>query len=208
MYDIRTSSVPVVQLFTNTIYFTNTVPQTSVVERVVERPTIVMVTNTITGQQSEQVRTVLVTNIEFKADLQRVVEAIQRIEARTNHVEQHDYKPKAEVATRVRDVGSGLGGLAGPFGAIGGALAGGLYALYGKHRSKKVQGSLVQAIETAREVISATSHGDKMEDAFRTWLMQHQAAAGVIGEVSEIVKTAVNNDTAKAVASDIVKKAT
>lgn len=65
-------------------------------------------------------------------------------------------------------------------------------------------GVLAQIIETAREVMATTPQGAEAADRLSAWMVSHQAETGTIAKISEIVKSAVDNDQAKRAAGQML----
>jgi hypothetical protein len=96
-------------------------------------------------------------------------------------------------------------------GALASLAAAGVLALWGRLRSTnstnaKINGSLVQGIETAKQVLNTTPQGTDLSAALTAWLVKHQSAAGVISQVSQIVDETVDSSAAKDAAALIVSK--
>lgn len=137
--------------------------------------------------------------------------AAVRVEPVTNRVEQYEFVPNANaqlVATTGAAVGTTISPVAG--GVVGAAIMG-LFSLWGWFRSKNTATAnqitaeeLAQIIETGRQILLSLPDGAKYEAAYKDWMVKHQAEAGVIGQVAELVALAVDNDKAKGAAQTIV----
>lgn len=186
LYDVTTNYVPhvIVQQMTN------------YVPVFVERTNTVIVTNAATGLAESVVTRVTLTNLVTLVSLQ------------TNTVTATNYvlAPNAGTEAAIRATASTVGGLAGPFGGLAGALAVGAYHMWASIRNRKVNAALVQGIQTGREILLTTPQGDVAEAKYRTWLMDHQSAAGVIDVVSGLVDKYVDNEAARGAAS-LIKEA-
>ncbi|HEX6827216.1 MAG TPA: hypothetical protein VF077_12935 [Nitrospiraceae bacterium] len=92
-------------------------------------------------------------------------------------------------------------------GGLTAGIIGGIYAAWARRRNAvmagdlstqtAVAGSLVQAVETARELMATTPQGQKAKDAYTKWLMAHQKEAGLFTAVTGLVDTFSDNDAAK-----------
>jgi hypothetical protein len=69
-----------------------------------------------------------------------------------------------------------------------------------------VNEALVQGVETARAVLTATPQGQAIDSQFVKWLMQHQKEAGVFAAVSGLVDQLSNNPAAKLTAQEILER--
>jgi len=186
-FDVTTNFVP--RYVTNQVlvpvFMTNVVTQT------------ITVTNT-TGLVIPQIN----TTYEYKT-----VNQTNTIVA-TNWVEAYDYKPNKTTGT-VATISGTLSNLGIP--GIGGLVTAvllGAAGAYGKMRSTlktsdKINGVLTQGIETAREVISNTPQGQELDAKFKQYLKDHQEAAGVLKQVSNLVADNVNNSAAQGAAAMI-----
>ena len=187
--NVQTNYVPTLALQTNVVTVTNTVVQTITQTNSVGVP--LFVTN-LTSIVTYQTNVVLTTNL---------------------------------VATYSLTPGSTATGAAGVAGTIGNAvmpgtgslISGGLLALLsiflgyrnramsGKNDAlSQAAGVLAQTIETGRELMSSTPQGQKAADAFTQWMISHQLDAGVITQVTQIVKDSVNNQEAQKAADQIL----
>jgi hypothetical protein len=186
-----------VQTVTNTVVVTNSVPQ------VVERVSVVYVTNAATGAVSgyatrEPVATnmvaALVTNFVpvFYTNVVQVPV--------TNLVA----KPEAEAA--IQAAGSVVNTFAPGIGSIVALALGGLYHGYRQVRNRKVNEALVQGVETARAVLTTTPQGQAADAQFVKWLMDHQKGAGVFTTVSGLVEQFTDNPAAKMTAQEIAQR--
>jgi hypothetical protein len=195
--EVTWTNKPVVQVFTNEVVVTNVVPL------VVERTSVVFVTNATTGSVSgyatrEPVATNLVsavvTNVVpvFMTNLVQVPV--------TNLVE------RPEVVAGISAAGSVLNTFMPGVGSIVALALGGLYHGYRKVRNKKVNEALIQGVETAREVLSTTPQGQAADAQFVRWLMQNQKEAGVFTTVASLVEQLSDNPAAKLTAQEILDR--
>jgi hypothetical protein len=91
---------------------------------------------------------------------------------------------------------------------VAGILAGAL-GLWARLRStisrgKTAQVSMAQSIETLLAIIDTTPQGKELTEKLKLKLVQEQAVAGVLREISSIVATHVDNDAAKKAAKLIL----
>ena len=183
--------------------FTNEVVVTKEVPVVVDRTNVVYVTNANTGSVSgyatvepvaTNVVTMVVTNVVpvFMTNLVPV--------AVTNLVE----RPEAVAA--IQATGSILNTFIPGVGSIVALALGGLYHGYRQVRNKKVNEALVQAVETAREVLATTPQGQAADSELVRWLMEHQREAGVFTTVSGLVDQLTDNPAAKLTAQEILER--
>src|SRR5215831_7385786 len=191
------ASEPVVQVLTNTVVVTNTVPF------ILERTNIVYVTNATSGAVSgfatrepiaTNYLTVTATNL-VPVFMTNVVQVPV-----TNLIA----KPEAEAA--ITAVGSVVNTFAPGIGSIVALALGGLYHGYRQVRNRKVNEALVQAVETAREVLGTTPQGKAADAELVKWLMGHQREAGVFTTVSGLVEQLTDNPAARMTAQDILER--
>lgn len=185
---VQTNYAPVLALQTNivTLVQTNTVIQTVTVTNSVGVPVPVFTTN-------------LSTVVSYQTNLVVI----------TNQVPSYTLTPSA-TATGVAGVAGTLGNIAAP--GMGTLITGGLLGLLSiflGFRNRQMNGqndvlsqissTLVQTIETAKELLPKAQ-----QDAFTTWMIKNQATAGVITQVSQIVKDSTSNAEAKVAADEIM----
>jgi len=192
--DVTWSDVPEVQVFTNTVVVTNVVPQ------VVEKTSIVFVTNNVSGAVSGYVaREPVATNMVVAMSTNFVPVFFTNIVQVpvTNLVA----RPEAEAA--IGAAGSVINSFAPGIGSIVALALGGLYHGYRQVRNKKVNEALVQGVETARAVLTTTPQGRAADAQFVKWLMDNQKEAGVFATVSGLVDELSDNPAAKMTAQEI-----
>lgn len=137
----------------------------------------------------------------------KTTNTVVTVEGKTNQVV--SIQPNPVVETQIRAVGGAVGGLWG-LGPLAALLAGSVYHTYCRVRNRNITGALVQEIETARDVLSTTPQGEKLDAAMVDWLKKHQAEAGIAEAVATLLKTTVHNDAAQAlsqITADTIKKA-
>jgi hypothetical protein len=194
--DVTWTNAPVVRVFTNAMVFTNTVPV------VTERTNVVYVTGAdgaVTGYAvREPVATnfvpAVVTNLVpvFMTNLIQV--PVTNLVAR----------PEAEAA--IRAAGTVINAVAPGVGSMVALALGGLYHGYRQVRNRKVNGALVQGVETARAVLTTTPQGQAADAQLVKWLMEHQKEAGVFATVSGLVEQFTDNPAARVTAQEIAER--
>ena len=181
LFNVQTNYVPVVVAQTNiipvTVYRTNEVQQTVTnVQGVLETRTNVLVVPV----------TVYQTNVV----------------ASTNQQAQYNYSP-----------GSGITGVEGGLSAIPvyGTLAStalaGLAAIWGWLRSSKnrsTAANTMQVVETLRQFIKTLPNGTTYDNALMQWAQAHQAEAGVLNNVLNILQSEVSNPNAQFAAQSVI----
>ena len=195
--EVTWTNEPVVQVATNTVVVTNTVPQ------VVERTSVVYVTNTVTGAVSgyatrEPVATNMVATVLTNFVPVYYTNIVQV--PVTNLVA----KPEAEAA--ISAAGSVVNTFAPGVGSILALALGGLYHGYRQARNRKVNEALIQGVETARAVLTTTPQGQAADAQFVKWLMDHQKEAGVFTTVSGLVEQLTDNPAAQMTAQEIAQR--
>jgi len=195
--EVTWTNAPMVQVFTNTVVVTNSVPV------VIERTNIVFVTNAVSGAVAgyavrEPVATNMVTAIVTNVVPVYMTNIVQV--PVTNLVA----KPEAEAA--ISAAGSVVNTLAPGIGSIVALALGGLYHGYRQLRNRKVNEALVQGVETARAVLTTTPQGHAADAQFVKWLMDHQKEAGVFATVSALVDQVSDNPAAKMTAQEIAAR--
>ncbi len=180
-----TTNPPVIAVVTNlvpvTIYKTNEVVQTVTnLQNVVEFKT-------------NFVPVAVSTNIEVRATLV------------TNQPETYNLTPKPEAIQPIQNVGGLIGNLFGAGGLVTTAI-GAAFSLWGFMRSKKTYATatdLAQIIETCRSFVRQLPNGASYDTALVNFMVQHQAEAGTINQVAQIVAGEVNTSDAQVAAEHI-----
>ena len=195
--EVTWTNAPVVQVVTNTVVVTNLVPQ------IVERTSVVYVTNSATGAVSgyvarEPVATNMVT-MTFTNFVPIFYTNVVQVPV-TNLV------AKPEVLATINATGSVLNTFMPGIGSILALALGGLYHGYQQVRNRKVNEALVQGVETARAVLTTTPQGQAVDAQFVKWLMDHQKEAGVFTTVSALVDQLSDNPAAKMTAQEIAQR--
>ena len=196
--EVTWTNAPVVQVVTNTVVVTNLVPQ------VVERTSVVYVTNAVSGAVSgyatrEPVATNLVTAV--------VTNFVPVFYTNVVQVPVTNLVAKPEALATIEATGSIVNTFAPGIGSILALALGGLYHGYRQLRNRRVTEALVQGVETARAVLTTTPQGQAADAQFVKWLMEHQKEAGVFTTVSGLVEQLSDNPAAKMTAQEIIARA-
>jgi hypothetical protein len=195
--EVTWTNQPVVEVVTNTVVVTNLVPQ------VVERTSVVYVTNAVSGAVSgyatrEPVATNIVTAV--------VTNLVPVFYTNIVQVPVTNLVAKPEVLAAFDAVGSVTNTFLPGIGSILALALGGLYHGYRQVRNRKVNEALVQGVETARAVLTTTPQGQAVDAQFVKWLMDHQKEAGVFTTVSGLVEQLSDNPAAKLTAQEIAQR--
>lgn len=174
---------------------------TNIVNEVVPQYVLVNVTNT-----DHTVQITTLTNF-IPVPMPQVV-LVSVTNAVTNFVE----TPKQTVTDTIQAGGSVLNTFLPGVGGIISTVAVGLLGLWAKIRSTKnlndVAGTLTQSIETARSIIKSLPNGAAIGQQFDTFLVQHQADANVLSQITKIVNDTVSAGDAQSKASELLTLAT
>ncbi len=94
-------------------------------------------------------------------------------------------------------------GVGGPIasGAVGLLLA--AWAWFRGSKQSATANNLAQTIEVARELLKSLPNGAGLDNQLTTWMQQHQAEAGVIPQVLDILDKTVDNPAAKQTADQL-----
>jgi hypothetical protein len=176
LFDVKTNYVPVV------------VPVTEY------RTNLQIVTATVTNLQGvTQTVTNFLTNVVTTVLLQ------------TNQQPAYAYAQGAG-AQNVKDVAGTIGGLFGVGGLASTAL-GALLSVWGWARSSKnyqTASNTAQVVETLRQFIKQLPNGAAYDQALTTFMVQHQAEAGVLAQVVDILNKEVSNPDAQQASREII----
>lgn len=192
LFEVITNTRPVVVTTTNvvTLYQTNQVVETRTVTNQVGLTVPVWITNHVTD-----------------------VTCVTNVTSATNMVEGYQLAP-GKGSGAAAAVG---GAVAAPFGWGGvvclvlGCVANGWLtwrnkALAGNVKTTTaVAETLAQNIQTLRRVIESTAQGQQLGALVKQYMQAHQGQAGVIQEVTEIVKNVVDDKSAQLAADEIQK---
>ncbi len=195
--EVTWTDTPVVKVTTNTVVATNVVPQ------VVERQSVVLVTNQATGSVSgyvtrEPVATNLVTVV--------VTNTIPVFETNIVQVPVTNLVAKPAALATIEATGGVVNTFLPGVGSLVALLLGGFYHGYRQVRNRKVNEALVQGVETARAILETTPQGQAADAAFVKWLMAHQKEAGVFTTVASLVDNLTDNPAAKLTAQEIAER--
>ncbi|HOC58226.1 MAG TPA: hypothetical protein PKI20_21595 [Verrucomicrobiota bacterium] len=195
--EVTWTNQPVVEVVTNTVVVTNLVPQ------VVERTSVVYVTNAVSGVVSgyatrEPVATNMVTAM--------VTNFVPVFYTNIVQVPVTNLVAKPEALAAIDAVGSVTNTFLPGIGSILALALGGLYHGYRQVRNRKVNEALIQGVETARAVLTTTPQGQAADAQFVKWLMDHQKEAGVFTTVSGLVEQLTDNPAAKMTAQEIAQR--
>jgi hypothetical protein len=174
-----------------------------VVPQIVERTSVVYVTNAATGDVSgyatrEPVATNLVAAV--------VTNFVPVFYTNTVQVPVTNLIARPEAEATIQAAGSVINTFAPGVGSIVALALGGLYHGYRQVRNRKVNEALVQGVETARAVLATTPQGQAVDGQFVKWLMDHQQEAGVFTTVSDLVAQVSDSPAAKLAAEEIAQR--
>jgi len=191
------TEVPRVQVFTNTVLVTNTVPV------VTERTNVVFVTNATSGAVTGYAtREPVATNMVAAV----VTNFVPIFMTNVVQVPVTNLVAKPEAEATIQAAGSVINTFAPGIGSIVALALGGLYHGYRQVRNRKVNEALVQGVETARAVLTTTPQGQAADAQFVKWLMEHQKEAGVFTTVSGLVDQLSDNPAARLTAQEIAAR--
>ena len=195
--EVTWTNQPVVEVVTNTVVVTNLLPQ------VVERTSIVYVTNAASGAVSgyatrEPVATNIVTDV--------VTNFVPVFSTNVVQVPVTNLVGKPEAEAVIQAAGSVVNTFAPGVGSILALALAGLYHGYRQVRNRKVNEALVQGVETARAILTTTPQGQAADAQFVKWLMNHQKEAGVFTTVSGLVEQLSDNPAARLTAQEIAQR--
>jgi hypothetical protein len=128
------------------------------------------------------------------------------IEATTNYYEAFDFTP-SETAKAIVETGTNIGNFFGVGGIVGTLLSAllGIWAKLRSNTNRKTAAVLAQIIEAGRKVMTTTAQGKAVEGQWVKWMSKHQTEAGVVLEVSKLLKQVVNKESAQMVADELIK---
>lgn len=111
-------------------------------------------------------------------------------------------------AQAIKGVAGTIGNVAAP--GVGGPIASGavglLLAAWAWFRGSKqsaTANNLAQTIEVARELLKSLPNGAGLDNQLTTWMQNHQAEAGVLPQVLDILDKTVDNPAAKTVSDQL-----
>lgn len=191
-FDITTNLVLKIVNVTNMVpvYQTNTVVETRTITNQIGLPVPIFVTN-------------ITSFVTFATN----------IVTQTNLAPSYTMVPGKNAQT-VAEVGGAVGNLFG-VGGLASTIILGLFSAWAGIRNRQYAGQndaltqtagvLAQNIQTLRQVIQTTPQGAQLGALIKQYLITHQAQAGVVEQVSGIVKNVVDNESAKAAADEMLK---
>ena len=195
--EVTWTNAPMVQVFTNTVLVTNTVPV------VTERTNVVYVTNAASGAVSGYLaREPVATNLVAAV----VTNFVPVFYTNTVQVPVTNLVARPEVVGAIEAAGSVTNTFLPGIGSILALALGGLYHGYQQVRNRKVNEALIQGVETARAVLTTTPQGQAADAQFVKWLMDHQKEAGVFTTVSGLVEQLSDNPAARMTAQEIAQR--
>jgi hypothetical protein len=113
---------------------------------------------------------------------------------------------RPEALAAIEATGSAVNAFAPGIGSVLALVLGGIYHGYRQVRNRKVNGALIQGVETARAVLATTPQGQVADAQLVKWLMVHQKEAGVFATVSGMVDELSDNPAARVVAEEIAER--
>ena len=134
-----------------------------------------------------------------------VVDGLTVVSHQTNWIEGYDFSP-GQTASSIVETGTNIGNLFG-VGGIVGTLLSAVFGVWAKLRSntnRKTAAVLAQIIEAGRKVMTTTPQGQAAEGQWVRWMSKHQTEAGVVLEVSKLLKQVVNKESAQVVADQLI----
>jgi hypothetical protein len=194
--EVGFSELPVVSTVTNTVVVTNVVPQ------VVERTSVVYVTNAAGAVSGYVAREAVATNMVSMV----VTNFVPMLVTNLVQVPVTNLVARPEAEATIQAAGSVINTFAPGIGSIVALALGGLYHGYRQLRNRKVNEALVQGVETARAVLATTPQGQAVDAQFVKWLMEHQKEAGVFTTVTSLVDQLTDNPAARMTAQEIAAR--
>ena len=195
--EVSWTNAPVVQVVTNTVIVTNTVPV------VTERTKMVFVTNAVSGAVvGYAVREPLGTNLVTAV----VTNFVPVFLTNLVQVPVTNLVARPEAEATIQGLGSVVNTFAPGIGSIVALALAGIYHGYRQVRNRKVNEALVQGVETARAVLTSTPQGQAADAVLVKWLMEHQKEAGVFSTVSQLVDQLSDNPAARLTAQEISER--
>lgn len=184
LFNVQTNYYPVLVVQTNTVTQTNTVVQVVQVTNVTGVITPINVTNTFT---------------------------VPVVQVQTQVVQKEEYVYLDRTngpASSIKGAAGVIGNLAAP--GVGGPIATAVVSLIlagwqwvRSSKSNSTANNLAQTIETARELIKTLPNGSQIDTTLTTWMQQHQAEAGVLPQVLQILSDNVDNQAARQTADQL-----
>lgn len=220
--NIVTNDVPVVHTFTNTVLVPTVVFVTNREVQFVDRPVLTIVTNDTGITIQTNLIQIVQTNVTVMQT--NILAAQTTISSETNTVKvaQLVDKPSADAAVGAV---SALGGNMVGMGLLASTVALGLLHGYQTRRNKQllaaatgqsttkdaIIATTMQGMETLQEVLKITPQGQQASNVVTQFLLKHQAEAGVVQQITDLMAANVDNPAAKEAAkliTDQIKLAT
>jgi hypothetical protein len=194
--EVGFSELPVVRAVTNTVVVTNVVPQ------VVERTSVVYVTNAAGGVSGYMAREPVATNMVSMV----VTNFVPMLVTNLVQVPVTNLVARPETEATIQAAGAVVNTFAPGIGSIVALALGGLYHGYRQLRNRRVNEALVQGVETARAMLTTTPQGQAVDAQFVKWLMEDQKEAGVFSTVTALVDQFSDNPAARMTAQEIAQR--
>ena len=113
----------------------------------------------------------------------------------------------SDTSEAIVEAGTNIGDLFGVGGVVG-TLLGAVFSIWSKLRSntnRKTAAILAQIIEAGRNVMKSTPQGQQAEQHWVAWMSKHQTEAGVVMEVSKLLKKVCDKESAQLVATELIR---
>lgn len=149
------------------------------------------------------VQTIQVPVVTWTTNIQNGQAVITAI---TNYYEAFDFTP-SQTSKAIVETGTNIGNFFGVGGIVGTLLSAvlGVWAKLRSNTNRKTAAVLAQIIEAGRQVMTATPQGKAAEGQWVKWMSKRQTEAGVVLEVSKLLKQVVNKESAQMVADELIK---
>ena len=149
------------------------------------------------------VKTIQVPVVTWSTNIE---DGVAVITAKTNWYEAFDFTP-GETAGAIVETGTNIGNLFGVGGIVGTLLSSilGIWAKLRSNTNRKTAAVLAQVIEAGRKIMTTTPQGQAAEQKWVGWMSKHQTEAGVVLEVSKLLKQVVDKESAQMVADQLIK---
>lgn len=147
------------------------------------------------------------TNVQGVAVTQYLTNIVPvTVPASITNVPSYTETPKQSVTAGVQGAGGVLNVLFPGIGSIASNAVLALLGFYGYLRSSKLGNTaavLAQNVQLARNILQSVPNGAALDNAFVTFIQNHQADEGVIQQVMATIAAEVNNSDAKVAAQQI-----
>lgn len=184
LFNVQTNYYPIIVVQTNTVTLTNTVVKQVEVTNAVGIVIPQYFTNTITVP-------------------------VPVLQTQIVQIPAYTYLPGTNgTAQSIKDTAGLIGTIVAPGvgGPIATAIVGLILAGWSWVRGSKASATannLAQTIETARELIKTLPNGATIDATLTNWMQQHQAEAGVLPQVLDILEANVDNQAARQAAEQL-----